>query len=94
MFGAVAASFGVSGLAGWVPVVTTVATSLLAHISASRYDHQIVEYLCTAQRLLHLRDFRIADQMPDGEFIDACEAAISVENQGWMASWQATDNEN
>jgi hypothetical protein len=25
--------------------------------------------------------------MSPSEFIDACEAAISVENQAWMARW-------
>ena len=52
---------------------------------------EIVEFLRTAEGLEHLRDFRVADKMPEDDFIDACEQAISVENLGWMANWQAAD---
>jgi hypothetical protein len=51
-----AAAFKVEGLTAWVPVVTTIGTSLTAHIAAARYDHLVIEYLRTAQRLEHLRD--------------------------------------
>ena len=48
---AVAAAFGVGALAAWVPVVTTIGTSVAAYIAAARYDHLVIEYLRTAQRL-------------------------------------------
>ena len=83
-----AAAFKVEGLTAWVPVVTTIGTSLTAHIAAARYDHLVIEYLRTAQRLEHLRDQHLHDRTnQDGPFIDACEDAISVENQAWMARW-------
>lgn len=89
---AVAAAFKVDSLNAWVPVVTTIGTSVAAYIAAARYDHMVVEFLRTAQRLDGL--CRDRSDKPDGDpaaFIDACEAAISVENQGWMARWDAPD---
>jgi hypothetical protein len=48
----------------------------------------VIEYLRTAQRLQHLRQDHLAYPASDpAAFIDACEAAISVENQAWMARW-------
>ena len=87
LLGAGAASFGIGGLAAWVPAVTTVSASLTAYIAASRYDHQIVEFLRTAEQLERLRDARAAEAMADAAFVDACEEVISVENQGWMTQW-------
>ncbi len=85
---ALAAAFQIGGLAAWVPVVTTIATSVAAYIAAARYDHMVIEYLRTAQRLQHLRQEQLDNPASDpAAFIDACEAAISVENQGWMARW-------
>lgn len=87
VLGAAAAAFGARRIADWVPVVTTVAASLTAYIAASRYDHQIVEFLRTAQQLEHLRDTRLEAGMSDSSFVDSCENVISVENQGWMTHW-------
>jgi hypothetical protein len=87
VIGALAATFDFTGLTAWVPVVTTIATALVAHIAASRYDHQIVEFLGTARRLEDLRDSRLTTGMSAAIFVDECEAAISVENQAWMARW-------
>jgi hypothetical protein len=85
---ALAAAFQIGGLAAWVPVVTTIATSVAAYVAAARYDHLVIEYLRTAQRLQHLRQEHLGKPASDpAAFIDACEAAISVENQGWMARW-------
>jgi hypothetical protein len=85
--GVISGAFGNTSLIAWVPFLTTVGTSLIAYIAAARYDHMIVEYLRTEQRLEHLRDTRVGKQMSDSSFIDACEAAISVENQAWMSRW-------
>jgi hypothetical protein len=59
--GAVAAATDISDVAAWVPVVTTVAAAVVAHIAASRYDHQITEFTRTADELAHLRDHRRAN---------------------------------
>lgn len=91
---AVAAAFKVDSLNAWVPVVTTIGTSVAAYIAAARYDHMVIEFLRTAQRLESL--CRERHDKPDGDpaaFIDACEAAISVENQGWMARWDAPEQD-
>lgn len=85
--GVVVAVLDQPSIAAWVPVVTTVGSSLLAHIAASRYDHLVIEYLRTAQRLENLRNSRVDTGMSNAAFVDACEAAISVENQAWMARW-------
>jgi hypothetical protein len=87
--GVISGAFGNTSLIAWVPFLTTVGTSLIAYIAAARYDHMIVEYLRTEQRLEHLRDTRVGKQMSDSSFIDACESAISVENQAWMSRWNA-----
>ena len=91
---AVAASFNLPALAAWVPVATTAGTSLVAYIAASRYDHLIIEYLRTAQRLEDLRNGRADSPTASPDLIDACEAAISSENQGWMARWATEDIDN
>jgi hypothetical protein len=85
---ALGATLQIDGFALWVPVITTVASSLYAYIAASRYDHSVIEFLRTAQRLTRLRDdFLRTHATSPAVFIDACEDAISVENQAWMARW-------
>jgi SMODS and SLOG-associating 2TM effector domain 1/Protein of unknown function (DUF4231) len=74
-------------LAAWVPVVTTVAASLTAHVAASRYDHQIVEFLRTAQQLEHIVAAHAGGELDDSALVDGCEQVISVENQAWMTNW-------
>jgi len=92
VFSAIAATGQATGVAAWVPVLTTVTAALLAHISASNYDHQVVEFLRSAQQLEQLRDGLGADpttapRLAAARFIDACESVLSVENQAWMARW-------
>ena len=84
---ALAAAFQIGGLAAWVPVVTTIATSVTAYIAAARYDHLVIEYLRTAQRLQHLRQDYLDQPASDpAAFIDACEAATrSKTRPGWPA---------
>jgi phage shock protein PspC (stress-responsive transcriptional regulator) len=80
------AAFQIDDLAAWVAVVTTITTAVVAYITAARYDHLVIEYLRTAQRLEHLKAERDGD---DARFVDACEDAISIENEGWMARWDS-----
>ena len=51
VLGALAAAFGISGLSAWIPVTTTIGAALVAHAAASRYDHQVIEFLRTADQL-------------------------------------------
>ncbi len=91
VFGVLAGAGGLDALSPWVAVVTTVAASLSAHIAASRYDHQIVEFLRTAQQLELLAARWRRHQLSDRDLVDACEAVISGENQAWMAKWTAPE---
>jgi hypothetical protein len=62
---AVAAAFKADSLNAWVPVVTTIGTSVAAYIAAARYDHMVIEFLRTAQRLESLCHER--RDKPDGD---------------------------
>lgn len=87
VLGALVATGGVEAAGPWVAVVTTVAVAIAAHAGAARYDHQVVEFQRTAAELDHLRaTWKVRGRGP-ADLIDACEAVISVENQGWMARW-------
>ena len=92
VFAGVAASFDVAGLAAWVPVATTAGTSVIAYVAAARYDHQIIEFLRTAQQLDGLLGSRADTPTGNAALVDACEDKISIENQGWMARWVSGEN--
>lgn len=84
---AAGAFLGLEGVAAWVPVITTITTSLAAHVSASRYEEQVVDYLRTARNLEELRDTRRAAGMDAAAFIEACEAQLVAENRAWRIGW-------
>lgn len=93
VFASVAAAFDVTDLATWVPVITTISAAVMAHIAASRYDHQIIEFARTADRLEDLRDGQRGTLRPE-VFVDMCEEVISIENQGWMARWSTLTDDS
>lgn len=78
-------------IGAWVAVLTTIGGTITAHISASRYDFLVTNYLATAQRLEKLASrwppTGGAQPSPDewSDFAQQCEAAISSQNEGWMA---------
>ena len=82
-------TFGVTSIAIWVAVLTTVSGSLAAYFQAGRFEYLALSYGATANRLENLLDVWKAN--PDSQlaasFVLSCEEAISVENQGWMAEW-------
>lgn len=83
---------GLPLISPWVAVVTTAGAAVTAHLAASRYDHQAMTYFGTAGRLTSLRDAWFADPRPAdaagvARFVDACEHAISTENEAWLADW-------
>jgi hypothetical protein len=100
--GAVAASLGGDSAAdvvgAWVPVATTVAVAVTAHAASARYEQIAVTYLQTARQLdrlvrrWQLERAEAAAQAPenDAELVRACEDVISLENQAWMARWNAS----
>ena len=89
LLGALAATKLVPSADAWVAVVTTISTAVTAHFAASRYEHLVISYGSTANRLEFLRDQWYANPAAhDAEtFVRQCEDAISVENEAWMAEW-------
>ncbi|HEV8389753.1 MAG TPA: DUF4231 domain-containing protein [Dongiaceae bacterium] len=81
-----------AGIGAWVAVLTTLGAALAAHIAANRYDFLVVSYYGTARRLEDLvikwrshPDTGGADAW--STFVNACEDAISVESESWVAKW-------
>jgi hypothetical protein len=88
-----------STIGPWIAVVTTAGTAITAHLAASRYDHQAMIYLLTADRLEGLRDEWIVnpnkhDSAVIANFVDNCEHAISTENESWLAEWMREPKSN
>lgn len=86
LVGVIAAAVGAS-LAAWVTVIATAGTALAVHVSAGRFEFQLIEFQRTAERLRQLD--RAAGATTDRAVLAAlavqAENVISVENQGWMA---------
>ncbi len=90
--GAPAAEPAQTPLGAWVAVLTTVGAAVAAHIAANRYEFLVMSYSATALRLDHLIEAWKAARAPTdparwSEFVRACEDAISVENESWLAKW-------
>jgi hypothetical protein len=87
LIGATAAVFGAS-LAAWVAVVATIGTALSVHVSASRYEFQLIEFSRTAEELRQIKSWADEPGVDDQglrRLAVKAERVISVENQGWMA---------
>lgn len=81
-----------SVLGSWVAVVTTIVAAITAHLASSRYDHEAIIYLGTADRLTAVRDIWLSDpnRMAPASvtrFVENCEHAISTQNEAWLAKW-------
>lgn len=81
-----------STASAWVAVLTTISVALAAHVGANRYDFLVMSYYATARHLEDLLNGWRALGSPSvepkwSEFVNACEFAISIENEGWMAKW-------
>jgi hypothetical protein len=79
-----------TAVAAWVAVLTTLAGAIAAPIGAGRYEFLVMSYYATARRLDELVEGWRADGAPTDSprwsaFVQACEAAISVENESWLA---------
>jgi hypothetical protein len=97
VLGALAGFSGHASVSRWASVVTTALAAVAAHLAAARHEYQVTTYTATALRLKQLRD-RFEDSCSErgsatadeiDAFVTDCEAAISIENQGWMAQWTA-----
>jgi SMODS and SLOG-associating 2TM effector domain 1/Protein of unknown function (DUF4231) len=71
-------------VAALTAVLTTIATSVLAHIEASRFDYLATSYLAAARRL---EDLLSGERGDWSDFVNACENVIATENASWMAKW-------
>jgi hypothetical protein len=81
-----------AGIAAWVAVLTTLGAALAAHMAASRYDFLIMSYYATARHLEDLENKWRSEGAPTdlgawSALVKACEDAISVENESWLAKW-------
>lgn len=79
-------------LAGWIAVVTTIATALSAHIAASHYRFQQLEFTRTAEQLEQL--ILMATGTPAGELSQVVadgEAIILGENRAWQTTLSKPD---
>lgn len=81
-------------LAGWIAVVTTVATALSAHIAASQYRFQQLEFTRTAEQLEQLL-VAATDTPPLGlaEIVRDGEAIILGENRAWQTALSKSEND-
>lgn len=95
MLGALAASFTEWGLSGWIAVVTTISAAVAAHVGATRYEYQLIEYLRTADELSRLRREAATTTSPAelDQHVVRCERIISIQNEGWMAKLATTSDQ-
>ncbi|MFD6663705.1 DUF4231 domain-containing protein [Micromonospora chalcea] len=92
VLGAAAGTWEVDRLAMWVPVVTTIGAGVTAHVAAERYSYMLLEYSRTADELERIRDRRGRfASMNDEDLVQHAEAVISIQNEGWMAKLNETD---
>lgn len=76
----------------WIAALASAAIAVTAHVGASRYEYQQIEFTRTAgelDRLLVERSLRGSDQQADDEFVANCERVISIQNEAWMAKLPA-----
>ena len=87
VLGALAASLTQWGLSAWIAVVTTISAAVAAHVGATRYEYQLIEYLRTADELSRLRREAAAttSRADLDQLVVRCERIISIQNEGWMA---------
>jgi len=95
VLGALAASLTEWGLSGWIAVVTTISAAVAAHVGATRYEYQLIEYLRTADELSRLRrDAAVTTSPTDlDQLVVRCERIISIQNEGWMAKLSSTPDQ-
>ena len=75
-------------IGAWVAVVIAIGASIAAHVAAGRHEHLVLSYTSTARRLESLKNCWLADPQADPcPFVAECEAAISSQNEGWMAEF-------
>jgi len=84
---------GAKWAAAWVAVIGTISGVIAAFIFAGRYQDLAQSYELTARRLRWLiTDWQrlpaVEKEHKGGEFVNAFENVISIENKHWVAEWQ------
>jgi SMODS and SLOG-associating 2TM effector domain 1 len=77
-----------TSFAAWIAVVSTVATAVAVHVSATRYEFQRIEFARTAEELRRIKTLAEQPGVAEQELhrlARRAERVISIENQGWMA---------
>ncbi|MGI8457635.1 MAG: DUF4231 domain-containing protein [Propionibacteriaceae bacterium] len=72
-------------LTTWIAVSTAIGAALAIHVSASRLDYLLLEYLRTAERLHRLDRVAADGGYTDVSLVSAAETLITAENKGWMS---------
>ena len=86
----ITASAGILGkvqgfdLAAVTAVLTTLGATVVAHLSATRYDDLVINFRAAARRLEQLMQTAPAGQ-PVGDFAAAAEAILEAESNAWVA---------
>jgi hypothetical protein len=82
-------------LSAWIAVITTISAAVAAHVGATRYEYQLLEYLRTADELSRLRRDASATKSPTelDQHVVRCERIISIQNEGWMAKLSSTPDQ-
>jgi hypothetical protein len=77
-----------TSFAAWIAVVSTIATAVAVHVSATRYEFQRIEFARTAEELRRIKAHADRPGVSEQELhrlARRAERVISIENQGWMA---------
>jgi hypothetical protein len=88
-----AALEGAGWTAPWVAVIGTISGATAAFIFAGRYEYLAQSYELTARRLRWLitdwQRLPAAEKEHErGEFVNAFENVLSIENKQWVVEWQ------
>ncbi|MCX0269643.1 DUF4231 domain-containing protein [Nocardia zapadnayensis] len=91
VLGAVSTAFQAGWAAAWVATVTTMTAAVSAHIAATRYAYQELEFSRTAAELENLAARYDLGQATEGDdiVVERCERAIATQNDAWMTKWLA-----
>ena len=87
------AADGFERASAWIAVIGTISAAISSHIFSNRYEFQAQSFEVTARHLRYvLSEWGITKEADResraGDFINAFESAISVENRRWVAEWQ------
>lgn len=76
-----------NSLIGWITLISTITATIVAYVSATRYNYLTISYQCTARQLEKLRTDWQVKNISDAELINGSETVILNENQAWLVEW-------